>query len=583
MDVIDGVDAGSVEELLSRGMLLIKVGSHGVCVLWHSGKAYAVDDRCPHLGFPLHRGTVEDGLLTCHWHHARFDLCSGGTLDPFADDVRAYTVEIHGGRVVVLNPPATDPTPALLARLDEGLEQGFSLVMAKSVLGLLDAGAEPVEAVRRGVAFGTTHRREGWGSGLTVLVAMANLLPQLDPADRPLAVVQGLAFLSRDTRGHADRFPLAPLAPLATNTVTLDRLAGWYRRFIDTRTDDAAERALITAIARGEDERAATERFMMAAATDHLFLDGGHTLDFTNKAFEALDLLGWGAAGAVLPTLVSGTASAGRSEEQGSWRHPHNLAGLARSAAERLAADADVFLKGPGVPDEEVVALAWRLVGSPAADDPADAVEGLLDGLVGGFTPEQAGRAVALAAGLRITRFHLQNDHGDWDVVHHGFTYANAVHQALTRYPSAELLRGAVHGALKVFLDRFLNVPAARLVPVAQAELGDLQGCWDSQGQVDRAGGIVYAWLREHGDPAPVIAALGHALIAEDAAFHWFQTVEAAARQAQAWPDGSEPQAQLLAGAARFLAAHTPTRRELPKLVRIATRLRRGDDLFEES
>ncbi|MDQ1367838.1 MAG: hypothetical protein QOF20_191 [Acidimicrobiaceae bacterium] len=580
MDLMDGIDAGSFEELQSRGMLVTKVANHGVCVVWHGGRAYAVDDRCPHLGFPLHRGTVEDGLLTCHWHHARFDLCSGGTLDPFADDVRAYPVEIREGRVVVLTPAAADPTAALLVRLDEGLEQGLTLVTAKAVLGLLDAGAAPAEAVRRGVSFGTTHRHEGWGAGLTVLTAMANMLPQLDPADRPLALVHGLAFLSRDTRGHADRFPLAPLA---TNAVTPERLASWYRRFIDTRTDEAAERALATAIALGPTERDATERFLFAAATDHVFLDGGHTLDFTNKAFEALDHLGWDSAAAILPSLVMQTASARRSEELGSWRHPHDLAGLARSASQRLASEGDVLLKGAGVTDDEVAALAWRLLGSQSSEDPAEAVDSLLEGLHAGFTPEQAGRAVALAAGLRITRFHVQNDHGDWDVVHHGFSYANAVHQALVRNPSAELLRGAVHGALRVFLDRFLNVPAARLTPVAQPDLGDLTACWEAQGQVDRAGGIVYGWVRQYGDPAPVIAALGHALVAEDAEFHWFQTVEAAARQARAWPDGSEPQALLLAGAARFLAAHTPTRRELPQLVRIATRLRRGEDLFEEA
>ncbi len=561
-------------------MLVTKVGSHGVCVVWHGGRAYAVDDRCPHLGFPLHRGSVEDGLLTCHWHHARFDLCSGGTLDPFADDVRAYPVEIRHDRVMVLAPAAADPTPALLARLDDGLEQGLSLVTAKAVLGLLEAGAPAAEALRRGVAFGTTHRREGWGAGLTVLVAMANLLPHLEPADRPLALVQGLAFVSRDTRNHADFFPLAPLA---TSDVHPDRLASWYRRFIDTRTDEAAQRALATAVAQGPDQRAGTERFMFAAVTDHLFLDGGHTLDFTNKAFEALDHLGWDAAGTVLATVVAGTAAAARSEEQGSWRHPFDLAALARAAEQRLAIDGDVLLQGPGVSDDEVAALAERLLGSPSDDDPAEAVDSLLEGLSAGFTAEQVGRAVALAAGLRITRFHVQNDHADWDVVHHGFTYANALHRALVREPSVELLRGAVHGALKVFLDRFLNLPSARLTPVEGANLADLARCWEEQGQVDRAGGIVYGWLREHRDPAPVIAALGHALVSEDAEFHWFQTVEAAARQAGAWRDGSEPQALLLAGAARFLAAHTPTRRELPQLVRIATRLRRGDDLFEEA
>ncbi len=56
---------------------------------------------------------------------------------------------------------------------------------------------------------------------------------------------------------------------------------------------------------------------------------------------------------------------------------------------------------------------------------------------------------------------------------------------------------------------------------------------------------------------------------------------EAAVRQARAWPEGSEQSALILAGTARFLAAHTPTRRELPQVVRIATRLRRGEPLYE--
>ena len=69
------------------------------------------------------------------------------------------------------------------------------------------------------------------------------------------------------------------------------RLASWYRRFIDTRSSDAAERVLATALAGGVD-LAEIERVMTAAITDHVFVDGGHTLDFTNKAFEALEHLG---------------------------------------------------------------------------------------------------------------------------------------------------------------------------------------------------------------------------------------------------------------------------------------------------
>jgi hypothetical protein len=115
-----------------------------------------------------------------------------------------------------------------------------------------------------------------------------------------------------------------------------------------------------------------------------------------------------------------------------------------------------------------------------------------------------------------------------------------------------------------------------------------LATCWDVEGKVDEAGGIVYRLLTagdpEHRvDPGPVVAALGHQLLTEDPGFHWYQILEASIRQFAAWPDGSEQGALIMAGAARFLAAHTPTRRELSHVVHIATRLRRGEPLYEEA
>ena len=103
------------------------------------------------------------------------------------------------------------------------------------------------------------------------------------------------------------------------------------------------------------------------------------------------------------------------------------------------------------------------------------------------------------------TRFHTQNDHGDWDVVHHGFTTANATHQLINRLRHPELLRGVYQAAMKVFLDRFLNVPPARLpgrtAPTGRRpDLDSLQACWDQEGMVDEAGAIVYGWLRSGGD-----------------------------------------------------------------------------------
>jgi hypothetical protein len=193
-------------------------------------------------------------------------------------------------------------------------------------------------------------------------------------------------------------------------------------------------------------------------------------------------------------------------------------------------------------------------------------------------------RAVAYAAALRILRFHTQNDHGDWNEVHHAFTASNAMHQAIVRSPSPELVRGVYQCALRVFLDRFLNVPAARAPSFYEgpAALSDLADCWDTEGRVDEAGGIVYRLITSGEDPHRVIAALGHQLLTEDSGFHWYQIFEAAVRQFSSWPEGSEQGAMIMAAAARFLAAHTPTRRELSHVVHIATRLRRGEPLYEE-
>jgi nitrite reductase/ring-hydroxylating ferredoxin subunit len=569
-----GVDAGSVQELEAAGRVLTKVGDRPVVVFWHEGRAWAVEDRCPHLGFPLHRGSVEAGLLTCHWHHARFDLASGCALDLFADDATGFDVAVADGRVLVSARPQPDPVAALEGRLRDGLEEGLDLVLAKSVLGLLETGVAPARIVAGGLEFGAAHRQAGWSPGMTILVAMANLLPDLHGDDVPMALVHGLSAIADDTRGQPPRFPLRPLAGAAADP---ERLAAWYRRFVDTRSTDAAERALVTALAGGRLGEA--EAFLFAAVTDHVFVDEGHTIDFANKAMEGLEHIGADGASWLLPTLVPQMTGAARSEESSPWRHPDDLVGLLDGAVgrlpETLAAGAD---RPTPYRDDDVERLAWGLLG----DDPAAVVAAVEDALRAGATGEQMGRAVAYAAALRLTRFHVQNDFADWDTVHHAFTTANALHQALRRRPTPELLRGVFHSALRTYLDRFLNVPAARLPTAGEGDLAELEACWDVQGEVDRAGGLVAGHLRAGGRRSDAVAALGRALLHEDAGFHWYQVVEAGARQAASWPAGSEPPALILAGVARFLAAHTPTRRQLPTVIALARRLRRGEHLYEE-
>ena len=73
--------AASLHDVRRLGSLVVSLNGHTLALFADGDDVHAVDNRCPHMGFPLHRGTVGDGILTCHWHHARFDLATGGTFD----------------------------------------------------------------------------------------------------------------------------------------------------------------------------------------------------------------------------------------------------------------------------------------------------------------------------------------------------------------------------------------------------------------------------------------------------------------------------------------------------------------------
>ena len=139
------VRAASVEELRAAGRLVVHLDRHTICLFADGDEVYAVDNRCPHMGFPLHRGTVCDGILTCHWHHARFDLSTGGTFDQFADELRRFPVELDGDSVLVDLSAPDDPVAHQRKRLRDGLERDIPLVLAKATIALLNADPSGVE------------------------------------------------------------------------------------------------------------------------------------------------------------------------------------------------------------------------------------------------------------------------------------------------------------------------------------------------------------------------------------------------------------------------------------------------------
>ncbi|CAN5125321.1 hypothetical protein BH09ACT13_BH09ACT13_13940 [soil metagenome] len=515
------VRAASLAEVRAAGRLVVSVERHTLCLFADGDDVYAVDNRCPHMCFPLHRGTLSDGILTCHWHHARFDLSTGGTFDPWADELRRFPVALDGDDVLVdLTPPA-DRIGHQRERLRDGLERNIPLVLAKATIGLLEADPTGVDVVREGLDFGVERRGGGWFRGLTTLTCFVNLFPRLDPEDRAVALYHGLADVADDSSGMPPRFPLDPLPG---RTAEPARLGRWFRGFVDVRDAEGAERALVSAVRAGASPIELAD-MLFAAATDHRYLDGGHTLDFVSKALEALDVAGWERAEAVLASLPAQLAGAERMEEANAWRNPVDLVALLEhSFAELPQAVSSGTAQNGG----------WggraALVEAILQGEPSSILEALLGSLRDGAGAVELASAVSLAAAIRIARFPTSNEFGDWDTALHTFTFANAVEQGLRRSPSVALLRGVLDAAMSVHLDRFLNVPATRLPkPDSEADatalLEELPRVLDRQQQVDEAGQLAASFLGGRGDPARLVAALGSALVRENRNFHTIQCV----------------------------------------------------------
>jgi nitrite reductase/ring-hydroxylating ferredoxin subunit len=578
--------AGSLEELKTKGRLVVHGRHRPILVIYDRGRIFALDNRCPHMGFPLERGSVEDGILTCHWHHARFDLESGCTFDLWADDVPICPVEVRDGDVWVKTTFGhADPAAHWHQRLADGLAHDLGLVIAKAVHGQLAADIPPADIVRQVALFGAQNR-DGWNVGLTIHTALANLLPVLPEEEAYLALLHGARRVAADCDGEAPRRERAPLAS-RPDPAALKR---WLRRWTNVRHREAAERTLLTAIAAGASSAVLADA-LLAAETERAFADTGHSLDFINKAFECLDLIGWEHAAALLPTVVGQMVAARGAEESTAWRQPVDLVALCEDAASQLP---ELFAarRGGGSWSEHA-ALARELLG----DDPIAIIDALKAAIRAGAAPADLSRSLAYAAALRVARFGNANEHSDWETAHHVFTYANAVDQLLKRIATANAdgdvtaVRGVLHGAMALYLARYLNVPPARIPGEDGERLDDLPAdadairaalldAFDRQRQVDLAARLVARHLTLGHSPQALIATLARALLREDAGFHAYQMLEAGVRQFTAWGDTDEGR-HILIAVARYLAAHSPTERAALQTADIAQRLMRGGELHQ--
>ncbi len=101
------------------------------------------------------------------------------------------------------------------------------------------------------------------------------------------------------------------------------------------------------------------------------------------------------------------------------------------------------------------------------------------------------------------------------------------------------------------------------------------------QQQVEEVAKRVSSSLKADSHPSQLLAALGHAMLREDAGFHSFQIGDAGFQQ-YLLRRGTEAGRHILIAMARFLAAHSPTPRAVGQTYQIALRLHRGEEIYRD-
>lgn len=372
---------------------------------------FALDDRCPHEGYPLAKGFVNGCVVTCRWHAFRYDLRTGRCL--VGDEhARTYPVRVREGVVELdLRPPDREAEGARIATsLVQALAWRKTGQMARDAVRLIDLGVTlrevAFEAVRfdaaRG-AYGTTHVP---ALAHDLLVLLPRLTERHGPDGELATLLMPLDLAAESHLGYADRARPEPEAwPVDGAFVEL-------RRRVEAEDADGAEALLRGAIAQSASLETLRGWFR-TLVTDHL-IDFGHGQIYLPKVFALLA----GAAradvdlvlGAYLRMIALGT----REELVPEWSW------VARAIAE--------------VPEPSATAVPSFL--RALLDGSRRELFSALEGLLGAGQLVPIIDALVVAASVRLLRYDLQIEtdptvQDGWLDITHALTLASATRELL--------------------------------------------------------------------------------------------------------------------------------------------------------
>jgi nitrite reductase/ring-hydroxylating ferredoxin subunit len=412
------------------------------------GRIYATDNQCPHMGYPLTRGAVRHGILTCDWHGRSFDLEGGGCFNYECDDLQTFPVDVRQDEIWILpGDPQYKRRDEHLRLLWEGLLSEDRWTISKAIALLLKGGVpeeEIVEMVLRhlGRHIASSEGAEE-GGAVSRLINGLKVGRRYQDADRLMVLATAACSVAG---GAAERLEVVPL-PGLVSWHDIDR---WTRMFSHDGQSGRIERCLFTAYHLDYQDKILQLLYECAVETHFLGI-ADNVLSLAYLA-EIIDTFGWEQSSELVFNLGA------------------KLLGRRRGEPERFRRDA-VALMSSMVPiieasnpannslteyDEESFVIALASVNIQKS---FEAVSGVL---TSGVKLDRLITTLVLFAADRMARTPVNVDAG-WGALTMELNLAASLRTALRHGGDRVAAKGVFHAAWLIFADRWLNIPVRPL------------------------------------------------------------------------------------------------------------------------
>ena len=438
----------SVEDLEKKGRMVVRNGSRQFALLKWNGHVFALDNRCPHEGYPLSEGTVniQECVLTCNWHNWKFSLDSGANISG-EDDVPVYETKQESGHIWIHVPEPS--TAVLLERSIRQLKKAFENQsydrMVRELARMHFNQLDPLQAVRKGIEWSWQKLEYGMDHAYAVTADWLVFYREFAEVDKRLiCLAESMDYLADTSLRQPD---------FGYTTHRIDFTEEDFLQAIEKEDEDTAIAMVNGALAAGMHFGDLEACFTQAALLH--YQDFGHSLIYVSKISRLIASLGPEMESFLLPSLVRSICFATREDLLPEFRKLQGSAGVWTAGVPPAlwAADVPSALNPDDLFGKSVnYCLDWVLEKSKA-----HSAEERYDALL------QVNAKNLLHYDMSF-QFNYENSvstNVGWLDFTHGLTFANAVRIQCTKFPQfweqGLLQMACFSGRNHKYLDR--NIP----------------------------------------------------------------------------------------------------------------------------